>query len=200
MKSSSLIDFAFLALAAGSLLTNSEAKAASITSRITENDGQAVIELSGEIVEGDSQKIASWIKYWNEKDVRVSGIRLNSRGGGVFEAEKIASMIRGANMASVIGKHHVCYSACVLIFAYGTEKWANTSSEIGVHSVSLNGKETLESDGITTAFVRDLKSVGAPDSVIVKTIITPPDQIAYLTADEVRSMGGRVLGPQRINF
>jgi len=193
MKASPLIDLAFLALAAGSLLTSSDAKAASITSRMTENDGQAVIELTGEITEGDSAKVAKWIKFWNDRDVRVSGIRLNSAGGQVVEAEKIAMIIRSANMASVIGKHHICYSACVLIFAYGTEKWANSSSEIGVHSVSENGKQTIEADGITTAFVRDLKSVGAPDSVIVKTITTPPDEISYLTAKEVRAMGGRVL-------
>lgn len=59
--------------------------------------------------------------------------------------------------------------------------------------MSDKGKQTLEADGITTAFVRDLKSVGAPDSVIVKTITTPPDEISYLTAEEVRLMGGRVL-------
>lgn len=189
----SLANLAFVTLAAGALLTSSSAKASAITSRMTENDGQAVIELTGEIIDGDSVKVANLIKYWNNRDVRVSGIRLNSRGGNVIEAENIATLIRNANMASVIGRHQVCYSACVLIFAYGKEKWANSSSEIGVHSVSDKGKQTLEADGITTAFVRDLKSVGAPDSVIVKTITTPPDEISYLTAEEVRLMGGRVL-------
>lgn len=108
----SLANLAFVTLAAGALLTSSSAKASAITSRMTENDGQAVIELTGEIIDGDSVKVANLIKYWNNRDVRVSGIRLNSRGGNVIEAENIATLIRNANMASVIGRHQVCYSAC----------------------------------------------------------------------------------------
>lgn len=193
MQLSELKNYIFLALAATSLITCSETKAATVTSRLTENDGQAVIELSGEIIEGDAEHVENWIRYWNKKGIRVSGIRLNSRGGSVLEASNIAVLIRNANMASVVGKHKECLSACVLVFAYGTEKWVNSTSEIGVHSVSDDGKETLIADGITTLFVRDLKSVGAPDSVIVKTITTPSDDISYLSANEVRAMGGKII-------
>jgi hypothetical protein len=193
MSLSVLKNYTYLAITAASLLAGFDTKAATVTSRFTENDGQAVIELSGEIVPGDSEHVENWIKYWNNKGVRVSGIRLDSRGGNVIEASNIAVLIRRANMASVVGRNKECLSACVLVFAYGTEKWVNTTSEIGVHSVSENGKESLIADAITAVFVRDLKSVGAPDSVIVKTITTPSDEISYLSANEVRAMGGKII-------
>lgn len=193
MNFSAFKNYIFLAVATATIFANSNAMAASITSRITEDDGQAVIELSGEIVSGDSSHVEQWIKYWNDKKIRVSGIRLNSRGGNIIEAEKIAVTIRTANMDSVIGRRKECLSACVLIFAYGSGKWANATSAIGVHSVSEDGKDTIIADALTAAFVRDLKSVGAPDSVIVKTITTPSDDITFLSANEIRAMGGRII-------
>lgn len=174
-----------------------DADAATIKSRMTESDGQAVIELSGRIQEGDYGKVGREVRYWNDRGIRVSGLRLNSAGGQILEAINIAKAIRSAEIAAVVGRNRDCLSACALIFAYATEKWADSSSRIGVHCASLDGKQTVESDALTAMLVRDLKTVGTPDSVISKTIVTPPDEIALLSLTEIQAMGGKIVGLQR---
>src|SRR5881628_107579 len=55
----------------------------------------------------------------------VSGIGLNSPGGALLEAVKIADVIRYCKIATVVPNGQTCASACFIIFAAGGEKYAS---------------------------------------------------------------------------
>src|SRR5262249_40059644 len=65
---------------------------------------------------------------------------------------------------------------------------------IGVHGVSDDGQETTESGAATVAIARIAKELGVPSGIIGKMVVTPPDQMVWLTPDDLRSMGTTMTG------
>jgi hypothetical protein len=57
---------------------------------VATKDGKTIILLSGEIAEGDADTLKAAIKTANDAGKLVSGIRLNSPGGNILEALKLA--------------------------------------------------------------------------------------------------------------
>ena len=60
-------------------------------------------------------------------------IYLNSNGGTVSEALKIANFFREKGMATHLPRRSVCASACVLLFAGGVIRTAESTAKIGIH-------------------------------------------------------------------
>jgi hypothetical protein len=175
------------------------ASAASITHRMTP-EGRAVIELNGEIREGDSAAVKDIIRSYNAGGVKVSGIRLNSMGGSLREGYLTADIIERAGLDTVVGPRKVCASACVVLFIAGRHKWANTTSTIAVHSVSIRGVENDESQAATARMARIFKSHGAPDSVLGKMVGTGAGSATPVTIGELEQMGVTVLGNYAGNY
>ena len=84
--------------------------------------------LSGEIKSGDYEFVRKTIISKN-----IRSVLLNSGGGDVKEALKIATFFREAGVTTHLPKRSVCASACVLLFAGGVIRTADNSSKIGVH-------------------------------------------------------------------
>lgn len=181
-------------LATTALILATSASAADITSRLTENDGNAVLELSGPIVPGDEQLVQRELDRWKANEVHVTGIRLNSMGGNVIEGARIARVVQRNGLDTVVGKNASCVSICFTIFAAGKHKFANGSSRFAVHSVGINGEETELAHSITSLIVRNYKEFGVPDSVIAKAVTTPPNQLAPVNSGELIQMGTTILG------
>lgn len=181
---------AFAILSAGP----STASAASITSFVTK-EGKVVISLKGEIAEGDVDGVKSIIKSANDGGRRVSGIRLESPGGNILEATKLAEIIRFGRIAAVVPNGVKCASACFIVFAAGDPKYVSYSAFVGVHGASdESGRETVEAGAATVTMAKIVKNLGVPSSIIGKMVVTPPDQIVWLTPDDLRSMGTTMTG------
>lgn len=176
------------------LFFSSAASAATLTTA-SSKDGKVIVTLDGEITEGDFDALKAIIKTANNGSRIVALIRLNSPGGGILEGVKIADMIRfGKISTSVIGTS-TCASACFIIFAAGNEKYANYTASIGVHGASdESGEETTQSNAATVSMARIVKELGVPPDIIGKMVVTPPDQMVWLTPDELRSMGATMTG------
>lgn len=86
-----------------------------------------------------------------------------------------------------------CSSACFLIFAAGSRLFVRPDALIGVHSVSENGEETVNSMARTTAMARDLHDLGVPETIIGKLVQTPPGRATWLTPADLASMRVTVL-------
>jgi hypothetical protein len=170
------------------------ANAADLNSRVTEGDGNAVIELRGEIFESDLEKFKSIMRHWQSEGVKVSGVRLNSPGGNLRTAYYLADLIEKSGMDTVLPPNAMCASACTVLFIAGHHKWANASARFLVHSVAIHGEETESSQAATTRMARIFKSHGAPQSVIGKMVSTPANSLSQVTNSELEQMGATVLG------
>jgi hypothetical protein len=176
------------------LVAGPACEAANVTSTVTK-EGTVYISLSGEITEGDSNTFKALIKSANDSGRIVTGVRLNSVGGNLLEGVKLAELIRFARVATVVVSGAKCASACFLAFAAGGEKFVSYSAFVGVHGAAdRNGRETADSDTGTVAMARVAKDLGVSTSIIGKMVITPPDEIIWLTANDLRSMGATLTG------
>ena len=95
--------------------------------------------LSGEIVAGDFQRVRSALDSLGNVSVF-----LNSPGGRVSEALRIAELMRLRRLSTHVPANAQCASACVLIFAGGIVRTADRGARIGVHM----GSGLLNDDSI----------------------------------------------------
>jgi hypothetical protein len=158
-------------------------------------DGRVAISLTGEIVPGDAEALKSLIKKANDTGKLVASIRLDSEGGNLGEAVEIAAVVQFGKLNTVIVSNAKCASACFVVFAAGAEKYANYSSTIGVHGASdQQGRETVTAGAATVVMARVIKQLGVPAGIIGKMVVTPPDQMVWLSPADLRSMGTTLLG------
>ena len=182
-------------LAAVSLLSV-RANAAQLTGTVLQ-DGTAVADLDGKIIAGDAKSFDDLLQSAMATGRNVVGLRLNSPGGLVGEAAMIARSvsIKGIDVAVLPGRK--CSSACFLIFAEGRQKYFSLSARIGVHGASIGGQETTGTEATTLTMARAISKLHVPPSVIAKMVTTPPTDMAWLTPDELISMGAVSDGPER---
>jgi hypothetical protein len=123
---------------AGLALSVSIADAAEIKS-FSLKDDSIEISISGTIAPGDIDALRASIKAANDAGKLVSSLRLNSEGGNLLEAVRVADWVKSAKISTKVGQSATCASACFLIFAAGQTKYASISSRIGVQGASEKG-------------------------------------------------------------
>jgi hypothetical protein len=191
-----LAKLAGVAIVAAVSLLSVRANTAQLTGTVLE-DGTAVADLDGEIIAGDAKSFDDLLRTAMATGRNVVGLRLNSPGGLVGEAATIARSvsIKGIDVAVLPGKQ--CLSACFLIFAEGRQKYFSLSARIGVHGASIGGQETTGAEATTLIMARAISELHVPPSVIAKMVTTPPTEMAWLTPEELISMGAVSDGPER---
>jgi hypothetical protein len=173
---------------AGLALSVSIAPAAEIKSFNLEDD-RVEISISGDIMPGDADLLQARIKAANDAGKQVTSLRLNSAGGNLLEAVRLADAVRFARMSTNVGQSATCASACFLIFAAGETKYANNSARIGVHGASEKG---VGSRAATTSMADVAKELDVPWSIIRRMINTPPGEVEWLSLADLRLMGTTV--------
>jgi hypothetical protein len=162
---------------------------------IATKDGNVLISISGEIVEGDADALKAAIKAANDSGEFVSGVRLNSLGGNLLEGVKLSEIVRFAKTATNVAQGATCASACFLIFAAGETKFANYTAQVGVHGASdQTGSETVRSEAATVSMARVAKEFGVPASIIGRMVVTPPSEMVWLSPSDLQSMGATMVG------
>jgi len=176
------------------VLVASVASAATLTTA-SSKDGKVIVTLTGEIAEGDSDAFKTIIQTANNGGHLVATVRLNSLGGSILEGVKLADIIRFGKIATSVTGASKCASACFIVFAAGSEKYVSYTASVGVHGASdQSGQETVQSGAATVSVARIVKELGVPPSIIGKMVITPPEQMVWLTPDDLRSMGTTMTG------
>jgi hypothetical protein len=157
----------------------------------------AVILAQGPIVEGDAERLAAFIGSLAQTD-RVTSLLVNSPGGNVAEAENLARVIIEYKLSVFVPPGSQCSSACFLLFAAASSRFAAPNAVIGVHSASLvNGEETITSLALTTIMARDLAQDGVPNAIVGKLVTTPPGHTTWLTASDFAAMGVQFVNDPR---
>jgi len=184
----------FALVAVGALATCPVARAAKFSSA-PDKDRKVIVTLTGEIVEGDSDAFKNIVRTANSAGHVVGLVRLNSPGGSILESVKIAEIIQFGKIATSVIGSSTCASACFIVFAAGNEKFVNYTASVGVHGASdASGQETTQSNAATVTMARVVKELGVPSNIIGKMVVTPPDQMVWLTPDDLRSMGTLMTG------
>ena len=182
-------------VAASALQLTAITTAAAMTFSAMPVDGGYVLLGTGNIVQGDRVRLVTAIDSV-PNNLRTLALAVSSPGGDVFEAEKMATTIRSSGLPVWVMSRSVCASACFLLFAAAPKRVAAVDALIGVHSVSENSAETLNSMGFTTAFARDAAGYGVPSGIIGRMVTTAPGQMAWLSTAELRSMGTEMIPAQ----
>jgi len=188
----------FVVLVAFSIMaiTATDVSSAQLSTTVTK-EGKVVVSLDGEITTGDADAFSNIVKVANSNNQFVSGIRLNSPGGNLAEGAKLAAAIKFAKIATVVPNDRQCASACFLAFAGGEQRYASRSARIGVHGASEMGAETNDATAATVGMVRLAKSLGVPDGILGEMAATPPDQVFWLSANDLLSMNVVLTGKPR---
>jgi hypothetical protein len=183
---------AIIAVTATLLAATSASAASFSTTRA--NDGSVVAVLNGEIVDGDADDLNAIIDKANDDGHEVKLLRLNSPGGNIAASVKIAELVRDGKIATSVTDRAKCASACFIVFAAGSQRFADPNALVGVHGASdESGKETLRSSAATLSMARILKDLGVPPGIIGKMVVTPPSEIVWLTREDLQSMGTTVV-------
>jgi hypothetical protein len=170
------------------------AQAASLTTEVSK-EGKTIIFLQGEILAGDRQKVGLLAIVADNTRRYISTVVLNSPGGSLEEAIELATYVKSRKITTIVPKDARCASACFIVFSAGHQKFANTNARIGVHGVSEAGLETGAAKSATVGMARIANALGdVPPAIVGKMVLTPPNQMAWLSPDELRSMNVVLVG------
>lgn len=166
----------------------SMADAAQINIAGTRN-GDLIIRIDGPLELADSRRFKELINISKAQGQKISFVQLNSPGGAVRSGVEVALIIRDNKLKTVVSDNSVCASACFMLFAAGVIREHHHNSRIGVHSVNMpNLGETIDAKSITVDMVRFLAGLGTPDAVLGRLVRMKPEDMAWLTRDELLLM------------
>jgi hypothetical protein len=114
----------------------------------------------------------------------------------MIEAETLAlyGFRPNALTTTMVVTGQTCASACVLLLMSGKRKVVFGGARAGVHSVAEGGgAESRITRGFTTELARTLADRGVAADVIGQLVTTTPNEIHWLTADELRRSGVTIM-------
>src|SRR5690606_38361282 len=109
-------------------------------------------------------------------------IVLNSPGGYVDNALRVAREVRRRGMATVVTRGAGCYSACAYIYFAGTARYVE--GELGVHQISAEVADLVLAQTTLSDVLDALDQFGVEQPIITVMLRTPPQEMYVFTADE----------------
>jgi hypothetical protein len=165
------------------------ASAAELTTTLSK-ENKTIVILNGELADGDASRFRDILRASSAAGKPVSGLRLNSPGGSMREGVRLAAVLQGVKVVTVVATGATCAAACFIPFIAGSQKYVSTTATIGVPGAA--SKSDLA--GETPAIVRVVKELKLLDAVVTKMLATSEGQITWLTADDLRAMGVTLTG------
>jgi hypothetical protein len=182
---------------AAALLAAPQVPAASLTATKTERGVE--ILLKGDITGEDPNVLDQFLRAVQADGLATRTLSLDSPGGSLVGGFALARIVQQhPEIVTTVDFGSMCSSACFLVFAAGKEKIADYNSLIGVHGVGDgSGAESDETLAATRAMARFSNDLGVPPDISEKMVTTPPSEIVWLTADDLRRMGAAMVGTLR---
>lgn len=118
------------------------------------------------------------------KNPNINKIYLNSDGGRIAEARKLADLI--VNRGLITHTTQACSSACIIPFAAGRQRLIKKDAFLGFHQYSFPGISQIE---FLHEYKRDKKfllSRGIKNEFIEKIFSRAPDEMWWPTHEELR--------------
>ena len=144
----------------------------------------------GTIEPGTAEELDAFLS--RDAAAGVTELVLHSPGGSVADAFAMAKRVREAGLATRILADGYCASSCPLVFAAGTERFATSTSWIGVHQVfALTNAFGTLADGmdqgqrVSAEAQTLLAEFGVDPKVWVHAMQTPHDRLYLFTPEEL---------------
>ena len=155
--------------------------------------GRALV-LNGEIQPGDAEKLQEVIRNQPVEFMRASSLSLNSQGGSVTEALKLASIIEKSGLMARVNSGSTCASACFLLYVSSQFRSSDSDGNILIHRPYLT-KVRTDIKGYNTDRNSQQKSLAemrafmeeraVPSSLIDKMLNYPSNGAHRVTAQEL---------------
>lgn len=114
-------------------------------------------------------------------------IALNSPGGSVDSALKMAYEVHKRGLTTYVPKDMGCYSACAYMFLAGSDRQAE--GELGVHQISSEVADLVLTQTTLGDLLDALTTFGVHQQVISHMLRTPPDDMYVFTTAELTDYG-----------
>ncbi|MGI3900151.1 MAG: ATP-dependent Clp protease proteolytic subunit [Janthinobacterium lividum] len=162
-------------------------------------DGRLLLVAEGEIKEGDDKRLHDFVAALPIRS-KLFAVGLDSPGGNLREGVYLAKSIRSTGLPTIVSSRGMCASACFLMFAAGSTRMAAVNARIGVHSASSDGGDDAPAQAVTTLMARQAAEFGVPAAIIGKMVTTPPDEVTWLTRQDLAAMGTTILPADGSNY
>lgn len=157
----------------------------------TWEDAPALV-MTGGIGPGDAERFA---EFMTAREAPAT-VFLNSPGGSVRDALLIGRRLREMEAATAMTEADVCLSACPYILAGGVTRDVAAGAMVGVHQhffgentalpAFLAVEDIQRGQGEVMAYLVDM---GIDPRLMQPALMTPPDEIYILTAEEMADYG-----------
>jgi len=150
---------------------------------ITLDEVGKTLEVKGPLSAGVADRLDEVLKSASG----VQTVLLDSDGGRIFEALRMADLIRERGLDTRVEQN--CASACTLILLAGKERSAHKFAQIGFHQPDFPGLSDEEKNGIIADNRNDYINAGIGPDFLDKALSTPPAEMWYPTHADMVDAG-----------
>lgn len=173
--------------------------------------GKSKLNIVGEIRPGDAERVAqSAIEQVTMNKRKIASVRVNSPGGDVAEAIRIADLVAGMKPDVYVANGGVCASSCFLIFLAGyeriaswvrddgsmptPEKRASRFGLVGIHrpylkTPSADLESVRKQEELMRRFRGHLASKQVPQYLVDEMMARPSNDIYWLRDRDLELIG-----------
>jgi hypothetical protein len=141
------------------------------------------LELKGPLSAGVADQFEQVLKSAPATQLVV----LDSDGGRIFEALRVAEVIKSRGLDTRVEQH--CASACTLILLAGKDRSAHKFAQIGFHQPDFPGLSEAQKQSIIADNRQDYIKSGIEPQFLDRAMSTPPSQMWYPTHAEMVDAG-----------
>jgi hypothetical protein len=142
------------------------------------------LSVRGALAAGASERFRALL----EASPAVRRVVLSSPGGRMFEAERMADLIRQRRLDTRV--EGICESACTHLLIAGRERTAPERARIGFHRPLFPGNDAWEREGVERARANFL-AAGVKRDFVDRALATPPESLWF--PDPVQLVEANVL-------
>jgi hypothetical protein len=152
------------------------------------------IDISGKIDDSTPLKVSKWLERWSKEF--ALNVNVASDGGSIDAAMAVGRMLRARVANVIVPTGAECTSACVFVLVGAV--FRHIDGRVGIHRpyfAGMAGEEPKISDtksaigNVEKKIKAYLSEMNVPDSLFDEMMVVPPDQVKYLTLDDLAHFG-----------
>jgi len=151
--------------------------------KITVLPGGEEVEFQGGIRAGSAEELERILNAVPQAKM----LRINSVGGRIGEAERMAKLVRERGMDTFTSEE--CLSAATDVFIAGKERRVAAGAKVGFHQGWIAGMTDYQRRSVDESNRQAMRAVGISDEFINRALATPPEDMWYASFDEMLNAG-----------